>query len=390
MRKQYGFFDVCRTPTLAAEVTLEPIDTFPALDGSIIFSDILVIPQAIGIDVEMQDKIGPVIPNPIRTPEDLDRVLFNPDIDASLNYVYDAICLTRHGLDGRVPLIGFCGAPWTLFAYMCEGKSSKTYEESKKFLYRHPKEAHKMMQLITDSCVTFLIGQAKAGAQMLQVFESSGGELGFEVFNEFALPYLLQIPARVKSSLRELGIKSQINTHTTYSGREIECSDIPISCFPRMCSQALPYLACGQYDVFSLDHSVQPLVARELVSPCQLRYTNMPKHVNCLGMEKWFKNGVSLIDGEIVVDEDIALSVTLQGNIDPYLLFAEHHVIQDKAEECLRQFGMGRYIVNLGHGMLPNHSPDAVRTLTTTVKRVAQAMYKEAHPDVEDDEQIPQ
>lgn len=376
VRKQHGFFDVCRTPTLAAQVTLEPIDTFPELDASIIFSDILVIPQAIGVEVEMQDKVGPVIPQPLRTPADLDRVIFNPDIDASLQYVYDAICLTRHGLTGRVPLIGFCGAPWTLFAYMCEGRSSKTYEESKKFLYHYPAEAHKLMQLITDSCVTFLVGQAKAGAQMLQVFESSGGELGFEVFNEFALPYLLQIPARVKTALRELGIKSLITTHTTYNGTEVQCDDIPISCFPRMCTQSLPYLALGQYDVFSLDHTAQPVVARQMVSPTFLRIidTKIVKD-----MVQWFKPGVVLDSQtqQITVDETVALSVTLQGNIDPYLLYADHSVIQEKAESCLRGFGMDRYIVNLGHGMLPTHSPDAVRTLTTTVKRVAKAMQNE-------------
>lgn len=382
VRKQHGFFEVCRDPTLACEVTLEPIDTFPCLDASIIFSDILVIPQAIGVEVEMQDKVGPVIPQPIRTPEDLERVIFKPDVDASLQYVYDAIVVTRHGLGGRVPLIGFCGAPWTLFAYMCEGKSSKTYEESKKFIYHHPEAAHKLMQLITDSCITFLVGQAKAGAQMLQVFESSGGELGWEVFNEFALPYLLQIPTRVKAALKALNITSHITQHQTLSGDFVEDNSIPISCFPRMVSQALPYLAASDYDVLSLDHTVQPQIARTMVNNMH-SVVALPAyaadHMKPV-MTEYVKNGITLNAEKtavVSVDRTITHSTTLQGNVDPYLLYADHHIIQDKVEKVICDFGLDRFICNLGHGMLPTHSPDAVATLATTVKRISQRLVQE-------------
>jgi len=182
VRAQHGFFAVCRSPSLAREVTVQPIDRFPGLDCSIIFSDILVVLQALGLEVQMREAEGPVLPEPVRTVADMARIRADVDVDAALGYVYDAICVTRHALGGRVPLIGFVGAPWTLFSYMTDGRGSRTYQHSLTWLYNFPQESHQMLQRITDVCVEFLVGQAKAGAQMLQVFESHAGELTPDLF----------------------------------------------------------------------------------------------------------------------------------------------------------------------------------------------------------------
>jgi uroporphyrinogen decarboxylase len=167
-RAENDFFKVCRTPELACAVTLQPIDRYAGLlDASIIFSDILVVPQAMGLEVQMIPGKGPHFPEPLSKPEDVKRLLPSPiDVDTSLSYVYDAITLTRTKLDGRVPLFGFVGAPWTLMAYMIEGGGSKTLSKAKTWLFNHPKESHELLQRITDVVIDFLIGQAKAGAQV--------------------------------------------------------------------------------------------------------------------------------------------------------------------------------------------------------------------------------
>jgi uroporphyrinogen decarboxylase len=164
------FFTVCRTPELACEVTLQPIDRYgELLDASIIFSDILVVPQAMGLEVQMVPQKGPHFPEPLKTPADLERLTKDVDVGTSLKYVYDAITLTRKKLDGRVPLFGFVGGPWTLMAYMIEGGGSKTLSKAKGWLFRHPKESHELLQRITDLLVDFLVGQVRAGAQVLNV-----------------------------------------------------------------------------------------------------------------------------------------------------------------------------------------------------------------------------
>lgn len=389
VRAKHPFFEVCRTPSLACEVTLEPIDTFPELDASIIFSDILVIPQAIGIEVEMQPKLGPVVPHPISSPSDLDRVLFDNDIDKSLQYVYDAITVTRHKLNGRVPLIGFCGAPWTLFAYMVEGASSKTYSQSKQFIYQYPEAAHKLLQRITDACVVYLVSQVKAGAQMLQVFESNGGELGAESFNEFALPYLMQIPARVKALLRtahaagEKNCISSISEQRTIGNNFVPSQDISITVFPRMASQALSLLATSCYDVISLDHTVQPVIARQMIARPQ--YLTSPiAHFG--SMSQWFKPGISVQADDSTdpqspirdaqIDHTIATQVSLQGNVDPYVLFANSDIIAKHARAMIDGFGSTNYICNLGHGMLPTHPPQSVAHLAQAIHSITQTNAK--------------
>ncbi|KAF1777532.1 Uroporphyrinogen decarboxylase HemE [Phytophthora cactorum] len=195
----YDFFTMCGVPELAVEVSLQPLRRYH-MDAVIIFSDILVIPQAMGMEVTMVPKVGPVLPDPIRTPEDIDKLDLNPNIEETLGYMLDALNLARQKINGEVPLIGFVGAPLTLMCYMIEGSGSRTKALLKTFLYQHPEAAHKLLQGITDVCVNFMLAQQRAGAQALQVFESVGAEvLTQDHFYEFVFPYLVQIADRVKA-----------------------------------------------------------------------------------------------------------------------------------------------------------------------------------------------
>ena len=166
VREKHGFFDICRTPDLACEITLQPIRRYSGLvDAAIIFSDILVVPQAMGMEVIMNP--GPHFPDPLNTPEDVDTKLHKVvNVEKELGYVFDAITLTRKELKGEVPLIGFSGAPWTLFAYMIEGGGSKTLQKAKSWLYKYPSESKVLLHRIAEVCAEFLVGQAKAGAQV--------------------------------------------------------------------------------------------------------------------------------------------------------------------------------------------------------------------------------
>ena len=175
------------------------------LDAAIIFSDILVVPQALGMKVEMKPGVGPVFDKPLVNPGDIDRLTI-PDVNTVLKYVFDAITLTRHKLEGKVPLIGFTGAPWTLMSYMIEGGGSKTQSKAKKWLYQHPEASHKLLKIITDVNVEYLVGQVRAGAQLLQVFESNAEYLGPVEFSKFALPCLIEINRRVKDKLVAEGL----------------------------------------------------------------------------------------------------------------------------------------------------------------------------------------
>lgn len=165
MRAEHEFFEICRTPELATEVTLQPIRRYSGLvDASIIFSDILVVPQAMGMEVLMNP--GPSFPDPLNTPDDIARLHKNIDVTKELGYVFDAITMTRKALQGEVPLIGFCGSPWTLFMYMIEGGGSKTFQKCKSWLFKWPEESKELMSRIADVCIDFLVEQVKAGAQV--------------------------------------------------------------------------------------------------------------------------------------------------------------------------------------------------------------------------------
>lgn len=191
LKAQYDFFTRVQTPELATQITLQPIDQI-GVDAAIIFSDILVIPQAMGVEVLMEEGKGPSLPEVIKTKNDIDA-LRTDGVEESLKYVTDALTLTKHELNGRVPLIGFAGAPWTILCYMVEGKGSKTWDKAKQFAYTEPVLTHQLLQKITDITIKYLLAQVKAGADIIQVFDSWAGALSPADFKTFAQPYLLQI-----------------------------------------------------------------------------------------------------------------------------------------------------------------------------------------------------
>ncbi|MEO8174200.1 MAG: uroporphyrinogen decarboxylase [Sediminibacterium sp.] len=196
LREKYGFFERCQTPELACQITLQPVDII-GVDAAILFSDILVVPQAMGLEVQLIESKGPFLPDPIKTAKDLDRVRV-PDVDETLGYVFDAIKLIKQELNGRVPLIGFAGSPWTLLCYMVQGKGSKTFDEAKAFCYTQPEIAHRLLQMITDTTIAYLQAQIKAGADTVQIFDSWGGLLSPGDFENLSLQYMRQIVAAVK------------------------------------------------------------------------------------------------------------------------------------------------------------------------------------------------
>ena len=186
-----GFIELAQTPELAAEVTIQPVDIL-GVDAAIIFSDILVIPEAMGLPYEMVEKRGPWFPETVKDDSDLKKLRI-ADGENDLKYVIDAIHISKKNLAGRVPLIGFAGAPWTIFAYMVEGSGSKTFSKSREKLYRDPVFSHKLLQLITDSTINYLKAQIRAGADLVQIFDSWAGILGPKQYEEFSLKYISQI-----------------------------------------------------------------------------------------------------------------------------------------------------------------------------------------------------
>lgn len=186
-----GFKELVTTPELAAEVTIQPVDIL-GVDAAIIFSDILVIPEAMGLDYEMIEKTGPVFPKTIDSAADI-SALSTGDVSESLGYVAEAIRLTKKELAGRVPLIGFAGAPWTIFCYMTEGKGSKTFSKARKMLYTSPEQAERLLEMITDTTIKYLKVQIAAGADIVQVFDSWAGILGPQQYEDFSLKYIRKI-----------------------------------------------------------------------------------------------------------------------------------------------------------------------------------------------------
>lgn len=293
------FFQCCQDAEIASAITIQPVDHFDGLiDAAIIFSDILVIPQAMGFDIKMVDGKGPVFSDPLRKPEDLDRIDLNPDVKTKLAWAYKAITLTRTKLNGRVPLLGFVGAPWTLLVYMTEGQGSKMFRFAKEWIFKYPEAAHKLLQATSDACVEFLAQQVVAGAQMVQIFESWAGELGPDEFNEFALPYLRQISAKLPPRLKELGIEEKI----------------PMTVFAKGAWYALDDLCDSGYDCVSLDWLYKP------------------------------EDAVKVVNGR---------RITLQGNLDPGVMYGSDEAIAKKVEKMLKGFGKQNYIINFGHGTHP-------------------------------------
>jgi uroporphyrinogen decarboxylase len=199
LREKYGFFERCQTPELACEITLQPVDII-GVDAAILFSDILVVPQAMGLEVQLIESKGPFLPAPVKTEADLSRVHI-PDVNEKLGYVFEAIRLIKKELDNRVPLIGFAGAPWTILCYMVQGKGSKTFDEAKAFCYTQPELAHRLLQMITDTTIAYLEAQVEAGADIIQVFDSWGGLLSHDDFENISLKYIRQIVTALKDKV---------------------------------------------------------------------------------------------------------------------------------------------------------------------------------------------
>lgn len=239
LREKYDFFTRVETPELACEITLQPVDQV-GVDAAIIFSDILVIPQAMGMTVLMEEGKGPLLPNVVKTAADIDA-LNTGNVEEKLSYVMKAQELTKRELNGRVPLIGFAGAPWTLLCYMVEGKGSKSFDKAKQFCFTQPELAHRLLQKITDVTIQYLKAQVKAGADLVQVFDSWSGMLSPADFKAIAQPYLVQIADAVSK-------------------------DAPVILFPKGSWYALSDLSKTSASGLGLDWSVTPQLARQMTN----------------------------------------------------------------------------------------------------------------------------
>lgn len=237
LREKYDFFTRCQTPELATAITLQPVDQV-GVDAAIIFSDILVIPQAMGVEVLMEEGKGPSLPKTMKTQADIDA-LITTGAEESLKYVYDALAMTKRELNGRVPLIGFAGAPWTILCYMVEGKGSKTWDKAKQFAYTQPALAHQLLQKITDITISYLKNQAKAGVDTVQVFDSWAGSLSPADFKAYAQPYLFQIADALKE-------------------------EVPVILFPKGSWYALKDISESSAAGVGIDWCITPQFAREL------------------------------------------------------------------------------------------------------------------------------
>jgi uroporphyrinogen decarboxylase len=239
LKAKYDFFTRVQTPELATAITLQPVNQV-GVDAAIIFSDILVIPQAMGMEVLMEEGKGPSLPSVIKTQADVDTLLTNA-VEENLKYVMDALTLTKSELNGRVPLIGFAGAPWTILCYMVEGKGSKTWDKAKQFAYTQPLVAKSLLQKITDITILYLKAQVKAGADVVQVFDSWAGSLSPEDFKTYAQPYLIQIANALKGHA-------------------------PVILFPKGTWYALEDLSKSGASAIGIDWTITPEMARRFTA----------------------------------------------------------------------------------------------------------------------------
>jgi len=300
VRAQAGsFIKLATTPELAAEVTIQPVDILKT-DAAIIFSDILVVPEAMGLPYEMVEAKGPIFPKTIQSKQDIDALKVS-DPETDLGYVLAALDIVKKELNGRVPLIGFAGAPFTIFCYMIEGKGSKTFSAAKKMLYSEPELAHLLLQKITDSTISYLKAQVRHGADLVQVFDSWAGVLSPEQYRNFSLPYIAQICDAIV--------------------------DVPVTVFAKGAFFARKDMAKLNCNVVGLDWNMDIKESREMLP-----------------------------------------NKTLQGNLDPCVLYASFKEIEKETKQMLEAFGTQRYIANLGHGVYPDTDPEKVKCFFETVK----------------------
>ena len=301
VRKQAGSFQkLVETPELASEVTIQPVDLV-GVDAAIIFSDILVVPDAMGLTYQMIEKKGPWFEKTIKNESDLALIDNDIDVEDRLAYVLQAISLTKRKLNNRVPLIGFAGAPWTILCYMVEGSGSKTFSQTRKLLYTNSQLAHELLQRMTDVTIAYLKAQQKHGADALQLFDSWAGILGHNQYQEFGMRYIKQIVEAVKG---------------------------PFTVFSKGAYSSLSNLMDLPCTTIGLDWNMDMAFARSLC-------------------------------GE---------SKTLQGNLDPCVLYGSEERIQSETFKMLKSFKSPRHIVNLGHGVYPDIHPENVKTFINTVK----------------------
>lgn len=308
-----GFIELATTPDLAAEVTIQPVDILD-VDAAIIFSDILVIPEAMGLPYEMVEKRGPRFPETIKSAQDI-RNLKDADPCTELWYVMEAIRIAKKGLNKRVPLIGFAGAPFTIFCYMVEGSGSKTFSKARRMLYTEPALAHQLLQKITDITIAYLKGQVEAGVNLLQLFDSWAGILTPGQYQEFSLRYIEEICLAL---------------------REIK-TPVPVTVFAKgafFAREAMGKLPC---EAIGLDWHVDIAESRRLIGPDKV----------------------------------------LQGNLDPCALYGSDEEVEAATRKMLDAFGPDRHIANLGHGVYPDVEPEKVKIFVNTVKEYS-ARQREA------------
>jgi uroporphyrinogen decarboxylase len=307
VRAQAGdFMTLASTPEMACEVTIQPLERFP-LDAAIIFSDILTIPDAMGLGLYFETGEGPKFKNPITSSK---QIIDLPIPEAEdLQYVMDAIALTTKTLNGRVPLIGFSGSPWTLLTYMIENGGSKTYAKSKALLYKTPELAHQLLDKLAQSIVKYLIGQIQSGASAVQVFDSWGGVLSPADFQQFSLKYMQQIVDGLKTA---------------------GFGDTPIILFSKGANQSLTALSQTGCHALGLDWTIDISQAQKLTGS----------------------------------------RVALQGNLDPATLYAPDDFIDNAVKNVINEFGdQPGHVFNLGHGMQPDMQPEKVAVLVDAVRK---------------------
>ncbi len=294
-----GFKELVETPERAAEVTIQPVDIL-GVDAAIIFSDILVVAEGMGLTYEMEEKRGPFFPKTIETIDDIKKLRIGT-AENDFQYTIEAIRITKKALDGRVPLIGFAGAPFTMLCYMVEGGGSKTFSKSKKLLFSEPQAAHMLLQKITDSTIDYLKGQVAAGADLVQVFDSWAGILSPQAYEEFSIPYMKQIADAI--------------------------NDVPVTLFGKGAFYARKSMASLNCQVIGTDWNMDPQESRALVG-----------------------------------------NKTLQGNLDPCVLYGSYDFIAKETKAMIKAFGSQRYIANLGHGVYPDTDPMKVKHFVETVQ----------------------
>ncbi len=313
--KAGSFMKLCTTPELACEVTLQPIDRFP-LDAAILFSDILTVPDAMGLGLHFVEGEGPQFERPVRTAQDIDT-LGVPDPERELRYVMDAVRLIRRELNGRVPLIGFSGSPWTLATYMVEGSSSKEFALVKAMLFDRPDLMHRLLDKITLAVIAYLNAQIAAGAQAVMLFDTWGGVLTPRDYREASLSYM----ERIVSGLV----------------RESEGRRVPVILFTKGGGQWLEAIAATGCDALGLDWTTDIGVARTRVGH----------------------------------------QVALQGNMDPSILYASPERIRAEVHAILASYGHGSgHVFNLGHGIHPHVDPDHAAVLVKAVHESSKMYHR--------------